>query len=60
MREAVLGDVQPLVELMTKFYAESNYVLDRARATAAFTVLLSDPRLGRVWLISRPLPKSAT
>jgi GNAT superfamily N-acetyltransferase len=28
-------------------------VLDRERADAAFTVLLSDPRLGRVWLIEQ-------
>ena len=53
MREAVVGDVQVLVELMAEFYAESDYVLDRARADAAFTVLLSDPRLGRIWLIEQ-------
>ena len=53
MREAVLGDVRTLVELMAEFYAESAYVLDRRRAAAAFTVLLSDPRLGRVWLIEQ-------
>ena len=53
MQEAVLGDVRTLVELMTEFYAESSYVLDRARAAAAFTALLSDPRLGRVWLIEQ-------
>jgi GNAT superfamily N-acetyltransferase len=53
VREAVLGDVRTLVELMAEFYAESDYVLDRARADAAFTVLLSDPRLGRVWLIEQ-------
>ena len=38
---------------MAEFYAESDYVLDRACAAAAFTVLLSDPRLGRVWLIEQ-------
>ena len=53
MREAVVGDVRTLVELMAEFYAESSYVLERARAAAAFTVLLSDPRLGRVWLIEQ-------
>ena len=53
MREAVVGDVRTLVELMAEFYAESDYVLDRRRADAAFTVLLSDPRLGRVWLIEQ-------
>ena len=53
MREAVLGNVRTLVELMAEFYAESDYVLDRGRAAAAFTALLSDPRLGRVWLIEQ-------
>ena len=53
MREAVLGDVRTLVELMAEFYAESAYVLDRGRADAAFTALLSDPGLGRVWLIEQ-------
>ena len=53
MREAVFGDVRTLVELMAEFYAESDYVLDRMHADAAFTALLSDPRLGRVWLIEQ-------
>ena len=53
MREAVVGDVRTLVELMAEFYAESGYVLDRARADVAFTTLLSDSRLGRVWLIEQ-------
>ncbi len=38
---------------MADFYAESGYVLDRSRAEAAFTTLLGDPRLGRVWLIEQ-------
>ena len=42
MRGAVLGDVPTLVELMAEFYAESDYVLDRGHAAAAFTVLLAD------------------
>jgi GNAT superfamily N-acetyltransferase len=53
VRDAVVGDVRTLVELMAEFYAESGYVLDRGRADAAFTALLSDPRLGRVWLIEQ-------
>ena len=53
MREAVVEDVRALVELMAEFYTESDYVLDRVRADAAFTVLLSDPGLGRVWLIEQ-------
>jgi hypothetical protein len=48
VREAGLGDVPTLIELMVEFYTESGYVLDQGRADAAFTVLLSDPRLGRV------------
>ena len=51
MREAVTEDVHTLVELMAEFYEESGYPLDRERAGAAFTALLSDPRLGRVWLV---------
>ena len=35
MREAVVGDIRTLVELMAEFYAESGYVLDRARADVA-------------------------
>jgi GNAT superfamily N-acetyltransferase len=53
VREAVLGDVRTLVELMAEFYAESGYLLDRGHADAAFTALLSDSRLGRVSLIER-------
>jgi GNAT superfamily N-acetyltransferase len=53
VREAGVGDIPTLVELMAEFYVESDYVLDRGRADAAFTALLSDPRLGRVWLIEQ-------
>jgi len=40
-----------LVDLMEKFYQESGYALNRKRATHAFASLLSDKRLGTVWLI---------
>jgi hypothetical protein len=53
VREAVLGDVRTLVELMAEFHTEAGYVLDRAHADAAFTMLLSDPRLGRIWLFEQ-------
>ena len=53
MRPANADDTQTLVDLMAEFYAESGYVLDRPRAADAFSVLLADPRLGRVWLIER-------
>jgi hypothetical protein len=39
VREAVLGDVRTLVELMAEFYAEADYVLERGRADAAFAAL---------------------
>jgi GNAT superfamily N-acetyltransferase len=51
LRQAAGDDLSRLVELMAAFYAESGYVLERQRAARAFDALLSDPRLGRVWLI---------
>ncbi len=36
---------------MTEFYAESNYELNTVEATRAFETLLSDSRLGFVWII---------
>lgn len=38
---------------MADFYAEADFVLDRPRAEEAFTALLADSRLGRVWLIEQ-------
>jgi GNAT superfamily N-acetyltransferase len=51
MRPANARDTQTLADLMVEFYAESGYGLDRAHAAHAFSALLSDPRLGRVWLV---------
>ncbi len=51
MRRASPDDVQQLVTLMAEFYSESPYVLNRRRATEAFTALLADERLGCVWFI---------
>ena len=53
MRPAKTDDVPKLLDLMADFYAESGYVLDRTRAADAFTALLADPGLGRVWLIEQ-------
>jgi len=53
MRLANVEDLQALVDLMTDFYAESGYVLDRLHAEASFAALLADPRLGRIWLIQQ-------
>lgn len=53
MRQAGPEDLSRLLDLMADFYAESAYVLDREHAEQAFTSLLADPRLGRVWLIEQ-------
>jgi GNAT superfamily N-acetyltransferase len=41
---------------MRGFYAESGFILDEERASTGFRALLSDARLGRVWLIERDAP----
>ena len=51
MRKASPEDVQRLVALMAEFYAEAAYPLNRRRAAEAFTALLAEERLGRVWFI---------
>lgn len=51
LREATASDCALLVGLMSEFYAESGYPLNRRRAEIAFSELLSDPGLGQVWLI---------
>ena len=51
MRKASLIDVQLLVGMMAEFYSDSPYTLNPRRATDAFTALLSDERLGSVWII---------
>jgi GNAT superfamily N-acetyltransferase len=53
VRSADAEDLGTLLDLMADFYAESGYVLDRTHAAEAFTALLADPRLGRVWLIEQ-------
>src|SRR5688572_8845497 len=55
MRKATLDDLERLVELMAEFYAESGYRLSSARAHQAFLKLLSDNRLGHIWLIQSSL-----
>lgn len=53
MRPAQTDDLPTLLDLMADFYVESGYALDRAHAEEAFSALLADPRLGRVWLIQQ-------
>jgi ribosomal protein S18 acetylase RimI-like enzyme len=51
VRQATAADVPTLVDLMTEFYAESSYPLDRAWASHAFDGLLQDPSRGMVWVL---------
>jgi GNAT superfamily N-acetyltransferase len=51
MQLAARQDIPQLLELMTDFYAESGYELDRATAQNAFETLIADSRLGFVWLL---------
>src|SRR5438045_2658527 len=51
MREACIDDVPLLVMMMAEFYSDSPYTLNSRRAGDAFTSLLSDKRLGNVWII---------
>lgn len=47
---ATRDDIATLIELMSEFYAEANFPLPVANARRAFETLLSDPRLGGVWI----------
>ena len=51
MRRALPGDIAVLVALMAEFYAESDYGLNHPLAEKAIAAILSDERLGYVWLI---------
>jgi GNAT superfamily N-acetyltransferase len=50
IRPANAADVLSLVALMTAFYDEAGFPLPAGPAARAFHALLSDPRLGGVWL----------
>lgn len=51
MRRASLVDIQLLVRMMAEFYAGSPYILNPRRAADAFSALLSDERLGSIWIL---------
>lgn len=50
IRAATPSDIPALIGLMAEFYGESGFPLPEANARAAFTTLLSDARLGGVWI----------
>ena len=51
VRLAQPTDVPLLVTLMTESYTEAGFTLSPEAAAETFTTFLSDPRLGRVWLV---------
>lgn len=51
MRKATEHDLLLFLELMTEFYAESGYELERKSTTQAFQTILKQPNLGQIWLI---------
>jgi GNAT superfamily N-acetyltransferase len=51
MRRANSVDIPLLVSMMTEFYAEANYDLNRTLAAEAFSTILADERLGYIWVI---------
>lgn len=48
IRKAERQDLAALVGLMEEFYAESDYVVDKARAEASFLFILEHPEFGAV------------
>lgn len=50
-KPATSGDIGVLIDLMTEFYEESGYGLNRGLSRRAFGELMQDPSLGRVWLL---------
>jgi len=55
IRAATADDILSLVALMTDFYAEANFPLSPAAASAAFHSLLAKPQLGAIWLAETDL-----
>lgn len=47
------ADIPALVELMSQFYAESSYALDRRWAEASFARLVRDEQRGAIWIAGR-------
>ncbi len=51
MRKVTQNDLEFFLALMTEFYAESGYKLDRESTTQAFQTILEQPKLGQIWFI---------
>jgi GNAT superfamily N-acetyltransferase len=52
VRVASIADVPTLVTLMTEFYTESGFDLPSEAAGRTFGTVLTDERIGRIWLIT--------
>ena len=52
-RPALLSDVNELCAMMADDYKESGYPYYHEASVAAFRRLISDPALGRIWLLER-------
>ncbi len=50
-RQAMLADIDTLMDFMRQFYAIEQYPLDEQRARPALQKIVEDHSLGRVWLI---------
>jgi ribosomal protein S18 acetylase RimI-like enzyme len=50
IERAGLAEIPVLVELMSEFYAESSYALDREWAAASFAQLLREEARGAAWI----------
>jgi ribosomal protein S18 acetylase RimI-like enzyme len=50
-REATIGDVSTLVDMMREFYAEAQYALDSEWAKSSFSALLTDSSRGGIWIV---------
>jgi len=53
IRDAGRSDIMSLTDLMEAFYAESSYMVDRARAEASFLFILGHPEFGTVLLAEK-------
>ena len=60
IERAGLADIPALVELMSQFYAESSYALDREWAEASFKRLLREEARGAIWIARLGKSRRAT
>lgn len=52
-RSASAVDIPTILKLLTEFYAESGFAVDRELTTRGLQELLGKPELGQLWLLMR-------